>query len=124
VPSNLIGAIVEANSTRKDFIADQILARKPKLVGMYRLIMKSGSDNFRSSSVQGVMKRIKAKGIEVVVYEPVLSSEKKKHFFNSKVIDDLSKFKKICDVIVANRLTNEILDVEQKVYTRDVFNSD
>ena len=124
VPNNLIGAIVEANSTRKDFIADQILARKPKLVGVYRLIMKSGSDNFRASSIQGIMKRIKAKGIEVVVYEPVLSSEKQKHFFNSKVIDDLSKFKKMCDVIVANRLTNEILDVEQKVYTRDIFNSD
>jgi len=124
VPNNLIGAIVEANSTRKDFIADQILARRPKLVGVYRLIMKSGSDNFRASSIQGIMKRIKAKGIEVVVYEPVLSSEKQKHFFNSKVIDDLSKFKKMCDVIVANRLTNEILDVEQKVYTRDIFNSD
>jgi len=124
VPNNLIGAIVEANSTRKDFIADQIIARKPKLVGVYRLIMKSGSDNFRASSIQGIMKRIKAKGIEVVVYEPVLSSEKQKHFFHSKVINDLGKFKKICDVIVANRLTNEILDVEQKVYTRDIFNSD
>ena len=124
VPNNLIGAIVEANSTRKDFIADQILARKPKLVGVYRLIMKSGSDNFRASSIQGIMKRIKAKGIDVVVYEPVLSSERQNHFFNSKVIDDLSKFKKMCDVIVANRLTNEILDVEQKVYTRDIFNSD
>jgi len=124
VPNNLIGAIVEANSTRKDFIADQILARKPKLVGVYRLIMKSGSDNFRASSIQGIMKRIKAKGIEVVVYEPVLSLEKQKHFFNSKVISDLRQFKKMCDVIVANRLTNEILDVEQKVYTRDIFNSD
>jgi len=124
VPNNLIGAIVEANSTRKDFIADQIIARKPKLVGVYRLIMKSGSDNFRASSVQGIMKRIKAKGIEVVVYEPVLSSDKQEHFFNSKIIDDLSHFKKICDVIVANRLTNEILDVKKKVYSRDIFNSD
>jgi len=124
VPNNLIGAIVDANSTRKDFIADQILARKPKLVGVYRLIMKSGSDNFRASSIQGIMKRIKAKGIEVVVYEPVLSSQEQKNFFNSKVIDDLGEFKKMCDVIVANRLTNEILDVQQKVYTRDIFNSD
>jgi len=124
VPNNLISAIVEANSTRKDFIADQVLARKPKLVGVYRLVMKSGSDNFRASSIQGIMKRIKAKGIEVVVYEPVLSQEKQTHFFNSKVIKDLSKFKKICDVIVANRLTNEILDVKKKVYTRDIFNSD
>jgi len=124
VPNSLIGAIVEANSTRKDFIADQIIARKPKLVGVYRLIMKSGSDNFRASSIQGIMKRIKAKGIEVVVFEPVLSSENQKHFFNSKVINDLSKFKKMCDVIVANRLTNEILDVKKKVYTRDIFNSD
>ena len=124
MPNNLIGAIVEANSTRKDFIADQILARKPKLVGVYRLIMKSGSDNFRASSIQGIMKRIKAKGIEVVVYEPVLSLEKQKDFFNSRVINDLSKFKKMCDVIVANRLTNEILDVKKKVYTRDIFNSD
>jgi UDPglucose 6-dehydrogenase len=124
VPNNLIGAIVEANSTRKDFIADQIIAKKPKLVGVYRLIMKSCSDNFRASSIQGIMKRVKAKGIEVVVYEPVLSSDKQKHFFNSKVINDLSKFKEICDVIVTNRLTNEILDVKEKVYTRDIFNSD
>jgi len=124
VPNNLIGAIVEANSTRKDFIADQIIARKPKLVGVYRLIMKSGSDNFRASSIQGIMKRIKAKGIEVVVYEPVLSSGTNKLFFNSRIIDDLNKFKKMCDVIVANRLTNEILDVKKKVYTRDIFNSD
>ena len=124
VPNNLIGAIVEANSTRKDFIADQIIARKPKLVGIYRLIMKSGSDNFRASSIQGIMKRIKAKGIEVVVYEPVLFSAKHKHFFNSKIIDNLSNFKEMCDVIVANRLTDEILDIKKKVYTRDIFNSD
>jgi len=124
VPNNLIGAIVEANSTRKDFIADQILARKPKLVGIYRLIMKSGSDNFRASSIQGIMKRIKAKGIEVVVYEPVLFSAKHKYFFNSKIIDNLSNFKEMCDVIVANRLTDEILDIKKKVYTRDIFNSD
>ena len=124
VPNNLIGAIVEANSTRKDFIADQIIARKPKLVGVYRLIMKSSSDNFRASSIQGIMKRVKAKGIEVVVYEPVLSSDKQEHFFNSKVIKDLSKFKDISDLIIANRLTNDILDVQHKVYTRDIFNSD
>ena len=124
VPNNLIGAIVEANSTRKDFIADQIIARKPKLVGIYRLIMKSGSDNFRASSIQGIMKRIKAKGIEVVVYEPVLFSAKHKYFFNSKIIDNLSNFKEMCDVIVANRLTDEILDIKKKVYTRDIFNSD
>jgi len=124
VPNNLIGAIVEANSTRKDFIADQIIAKKPKLVGVYRLIMKSSSDNFRASSIQGIMKRVKAKGIEVVVYEPVLSSDKQEHFFNSKVIKDLSKFKDISDLIIANRLTNDILDVQHKVYTRDIFNSD
>jgi len=124
VPNNLISAIVSANSTRKDFIADQITSRNPKLVGIYRLIMKSGSDNFRTSSIQGVMKRIKAKGIEVVVYEPVLSEEKQQHFFNSRIINDLNKFKEISDVIVANRLTDEILDVKEKVYTRDIFNSD
>jgi len=124
VPNNLINAIVSANSTRKDFISDQILSRKPKLVGIYRLIMKSGSDNFRASSIQGIMKRIKSKGVEVVVYEPVLSLEKEDHFFNSKVIHNLHDFKKRCDVIVANRLTDEILDVKHKVYTRDIFNSD
>ena len=124
VPNNLIGAIVDANSTRKDFIADQIISQKPKLVGIYRLIMKSESDNFRASSIQGIMKRIKAKGIEVVVYEPVLSSKKQQHFYNSRLIDELSKFKEISDLIVANRLTDEIFDVKEKVYTRDIFNSD
>ena len=124
VPNNLINAIVSANSTRKDFISDQILSRQPKLVGIYRLIMKSGSDNFRASSIQGIMKRIKSKGVEVIVYEPVLSLEKEGHFFNSKVINNLDDFKKRCDVIVANRLTDEILDVKHKVYTRDIFNSD
>jgi len=124
VPNNLINAIVSANSTRKDFISDQILSRQPKLVGIYRLIMKSGSDNFRASSIQGIMKRIKSKGVEVIVYEPVLSLKKEGHFFNSKVINNLDDFKKRCDVIVANRLTDEILDVKHKVYTRDIFNSD
>ncbi|KIM08968.1 MAG: UDP-glucose 6-dehydrogenase [Sulfurovum sp. FS06-10] len=118
VPNNLISAIVDANRTRKDFIADSIIARKPKVVGIYRLIMKSGSDNFRASSIQGIMKRIKAKGIEVVVYEPVLKEEA---FFHSKVINDLEKFKEISDVIVANRLSDDIRDVEAKVYTRDLF---
>jgi len=124
VPNNLIGAIVAANSTRKDFISDQILMRKPKVVGIYRLIMKAGSDNFRASLIQGIMKRIKAKGIEVVVYEPVLIEQKQKHFFNSRVFEDLEKFKETCDVIVANRITNEISNVRKKVYTRDIFNSD
>ena len=121
VPSSLIGAIVEANSTRKDFIADSILAKKPKIVGIYRLVMKSGSDNFRASAIQGIMKRIKAKGIEVVVYEPVLDEDS---FFNSKVIKDLDKFKSISDVVVANRLSEDIKDIQDKVYTRDIFNSD
>ena len=124
VPNNLINAIVSANSTRKDFISDQILSRQPKLVGIYRLIMKSESDNFRASSIQGIMKRIKSKGVEVIVYEPVLSLKKEGHFFNSKVINNLDDFKKRCDVIVVNRLTDEILDVKHKVYTRDIFNSD
>ncbi|MDK9693646.1 MAG: nucleotide sugar dehydrogenase [Sulfurimonas sp.] len=121
VPSNMIEAIVKSNSTRKDFIADSILAKKPKVVGVYRLVMKSGSDNFRSSAIQGIMKRIKAKGVEVVIYEPVLEEES---FFNSKVIKDLEEFKRISDVIVANRLSESIMDVKEKVYTRDIFNSD
>lgn len=121
VPSNLIGAIVDANVTRKDFIADRIIEKKPNIVGIYRLTMKSNSDNFRQSSIQGVMKRIKAKGIEVVVYEPVLKEDK---FFNSRVIRDLDEFKKISDVIVVNRFDKEIEDVKDKVYTRDLFYRD
>ncbi|OED56332.1 UDP-glucose 6-dehydrogenase [Aliivibrio fischeri] len=121
VPNNIIGAIVEANTTRKDFIADSILKRNPKRVGIYRLVMKSGSDNFRASSIQGVMKRLKAKGIEVVVYEPVLQE---KEFFHSLVITDLNEFKSTCDVIVSNRMDQELSDVEAKVYTRDLFGSD
>ncbi|MCG3674630.1 nucleotide sugar dehydrogenase [Aliarcobacter butzleri] len=121
VPSNLIEAIVKSNSTRKDFIADSIIRKNPKIVGIYRLVMKTGSDNFRSSAIQGIMKRIKAKGIEVVVYEPVLNEDT---FFNSRVIKDLSEFKKISDVIVANRLSDKLRDVEDKVYTRDIFGND
>ena len=121
VPQNLIAAIVSSNATRKDFIADQVLARRPKVVGIYRLIMKAGSDNFRASSIQGVMKRIKAKGVEVVVYEPVLEQDE---FFNSRVINDLEQFKAISDVIVANRITDDIADVADKVYTRDLFGKD
>src|SRR5699024_3120871 len=121
VPNNIIGAIVDANRTRKDHIADMIIARKPKVVGINRLVMKSGSDNFRASSIQGIMKRIKAKGIEVVVYEPVLEEE---DFFNSRVIRDFEEFKSISDVIVSNRLSDDLLDVEEKVYTRDLFNRD
>jgi UDPglucose 6-dehydrogenase len=124
VPNSLISAIVDANSTRKDFIADSIIAKQPKVVGVHRLIMKSGSDNFRASSIQGVMKRIKAKGIEVVIYEPVLSDQGEDEFFHSKVIDSLEEFKKISDVIVANRMLGELEDVKDKVYTRDLFNSD
>lgn len=121
VPNNLIRAIVDSNSTRKDFIAESVVKQNPKIVGIYRLIMKSGSDNFRTSSIQGVMKRIKAKGIEVVVYEPVLEEES---FFHSHVIKNLDEFKKMCDVIVANRLMPELEDVKEKVYTRDLFGKD
>ena len=121
VPSNIIEAIVKANATRKDFIANSIIDKNPKIVGIYRLVMKSGSDNFRASAIQGIMKRIKAKGIEVVIYEPVMQEES---FFNSRVIKDLNEFKKISDVIVANRLDAILDDVKEKVYTRDIFNSD
>ena len=121
VPNNMIQAIVDANRTRKDFIADSVVSRSPKIVGIYRLIMKAGSDNFRASAIQGIMKRIKAKGIEVVVYEPVL---KESDFFNSRVINDIEEFKKVSDVIVANRITPDVEDVIEKVYTRDLFNAD
>lgn len=121
VPSNIIRAIVDANATRKDFIAESILKYNPKVVGIYRLVMKSGSDNFRSSAIQGIMKRIKAKGIEVVIYEPVMQEES---FFNSQLIKDLDEFKKVSDVIVANRLDAILDDVKEKVYTRDLFGSD
>jgi UDPglucose 6-dehydrogenase len=121
VPQNLIRAIVDANRTRKDFLADQIIAKKPKQVGVFRLVMKAGSDNFRKSSIQGIMKRIKAKGIEVVIYEPTMPESE---FFGSKVIRDLDAFKQSSDIIVANRLTPELGDVEDKVFTRDLFGSD
>ena len=121
VPNNLISAIVDSNTTRKDFIADAIIRKQPKCVGIYRLIMKADSDNFRASAVQGVMKRIKAKGIEVVVFEPVLKED---YFFKSRVMRDLTEFKSICDVIVSNRMVDELNDVADKVYTRDLFHHD
>jgi UDPglucose 6-dehydrogenase len=121
VPQSLISAIVESNSTRKDFIADEIIAKNPKVVGIYRLIMKSGSSNFRSSSVQGIMKRLKAKGIEVIVYEPLLTEGR---FYNSRLVDSLPIFKASAEIIVANRMTDDIRDVSDKVYSRDLFGGD
>src|SRR5699024_6542355 len=120
VPNNIIQAIVDSNRTRKDFVANQVMERHPEIVGIYRLTMKTNSDNFRASSIQGIMKRLKAKGIEVVVYEPVLQKDT---FYNSKVIQDIDEFKNISDVIVANRLTDEIADVVDKVYTRDLYHA-
>lgn len=121
VPQNLIHAIVESNTTRKDFIADSVIARRPKVVGVFRLIMKSGSDNFRASSIQGIMKRIKAKGIEIIIYEPALQEEE---FFNSRIVNELAAFKRESDLIIANRMTSLLVDVEAKVFTRDLFGGD
>jgi UDPglucose 6-dehydrogenase len=117
----MIEAIVNANKTRKDFIADNIIAKNPKVVGIYRLIMKAGSDNFRSSSIQGIMRRIKAKGIEVIVFEPEIDEE---IFYNSKVLNDFDEFKRVSDIIIANRHVDELYDVEEKVYTRDIYGTD
>ena len=121
VPQNIMSAIVDANRTRKDHVADMILKKQPKIVGIYRLTMKANSDNFRQSAIQGIMKRIKAKGIEVVVYEPTLEAE---DFYNSRVITDLTEFKEISDVIVSNRFEKELVDVTEKIYTRDIFGKD
>ena len=121
VPNSLIRAIVDANTTRKDFIAEQIIKKNPQVVGIYRLVMKQGSDNFRASAIQGIMKRIKAKGIEVIVYEPVLEEAE---FFRSKVVNDLVAFKQQSSLIIANRITDDIQDVKDKIYTRDLFGQD